>query len=599
MAIKGPIIKEVTYSENFTNELDDAIGDKKIDKKLLIDYPTVYIIRDKDRQEQYTVYVGETTNINRRTNQHLYEDPAKRLDWDDLSNAKNARLFVIGHDHFNKSLTLDIENQLMMYLLSVDNIKQLNNRRTNAQNLYYTSDEMQPIFSKIWRGLHKFDQKLFPLESIIRDSALFKASPFHKLTEEQVIAKRNIAGKIEHALKQSQAGQLIFVEGEAGSGKTVLLSNLFYELNSSLLDQQDNKEATEHVNPRSYLLVNHEQQLTVYKQIAKKLGLIRLAKDIVSKPTHFINEHTGKPLVDIVLVDEAHLLWTQGKMSYRGKNQLKDLLKLAKVVVIVFDRHQILTTEEYWDEKELLQLEVKARDRGNLIHLKDQKRIVAGQPTIDWIRKLVFDRTISKIPLDSAAKHGKGYQLKIAEDPESLYDAIKSHSREDEVDRVGISRMLATFDWKYNQKGPENGDYWRVKAGDLSLPWNLEIPQTRTEKRKNRGLSWAEQPQTIQEAGSTYTIQGFDLNYAGVIIGPSVKFRQGKVIFDPDASQNKKATQKRTTDDGKKIVIAEDLLQNELNVLLTRGVHGLFIYAVDPELQQALLNAADKDHLIK
>ncbi|WP_235697653.1 DNA/RNA helicase domain-containing protein [Corynebacterium diphtheriae] len=37
---------------------------------------------------------------------------------------------------------------------------------------------------------------------------------------------------------------------------------------------------------------------------------------------------------------------------------------------------------------------------------------------------------------------------------------------------------------------------------------------------KNKELSWAEKPHTINEVGSIFTIQGFDLNYAGVIIGP-------------------------------------------------------------------------------
>ncbi len=33
---------------------------------------------------------------------------------------------------------------------------------------------------------------------------------------------------------------------------------------------------------------------------------------------------------------------------------------------------------------------------------------------------------------------------------------------------------------------------------------------------------------------------------------------------------------------------ADVLLKNEFNVLMTRGVHGLYIHAVDPELQKAL-----------
>lgn len=111
------------------------------------------------------------------------------------------------------------------------------------------------------------------------------------------------------------------------------------------------------------------------------------------------------------------------------------------------------------------------------------------------------------------------------------------------------------------------------------------------QKIRNRNLSWAEQEQTIDEVGSTFTIQGFDLNYAGVIIGPSVKYMNNKIVFDREGSRNKKATQKRKLKDNSKEYFSDTLLKNELNVLLTRGVNGLYIYAVDKELQQALVNA--------
>ena len=54
-----------------------------------------------------------------------------------------------------------------------------------------------------------------------------------------------------------------------------------------------------------------------------------------------------------------------------------------------------------------------------------------------------------------------------------------------------------------------------------------------------------EQEQTIDEIGSTFSIQGLDLNYAGVIIGPSVKYRDGQIVFDKSCSANKKVTQKK------------------------------------------------------
>src|SRR5699024_6079875 len=135
---------------------------------------------------------------------------------------------------------LDIENRLMLYLSSVDSVKTIYNRRTNQQNEYYTSNELDAIFSKVWRGLRKRNKDLFPVEKLIKDSAVFKASPFHKLTEEQVRAKDSIMLKIMQSLTTEKTGQLILVAGEAGSGKTVLMSSLFYELHQ--LTQEESRD---------------------------------------------------------------------------------------------------------------------------------------------------------------------------------------------------------------------------------------------------------------------------------------------------------------------------------------------------------------------
>ena len=138
-------------------------------------------------------------------------------------------MYVIGHELFNKSLTLDIENRLMQYLLSVENISRVHNSRTNQQNEYYTSEMLDEIFSEIWQSLNKKNKSLFPIESIIKDSAIFKASPFHKLTQEQINAKEEILTKIKESILLNKDGQLIIVEGE-GLSKTVLMSTLLYEL---------------------------------------------------------------------------------------------------------------------------------------------------------------------------------------------------------------------------------------------------------------------------------------------------------------------------------------------------------------------------------
>ncbi|GAY72239.1 hypothetical protein NBRC111893_385 [Lentilactobacillus kosonis] len=497
-----------------------------------------------------------------------------------MSNVNNAEMFVIGHDHFNKSLTLDIENKMMLYMTSVPQVKKINNRRENQQDEYYTADEMDGIFSKAWLNLQKYDEDLFPVQSIIEDSAIFKASPFHQLTSQQESAREDIIDHVIDALNENKVGQLILVEGEAGSGKTVLLSTLFYQLSQL----KSNVVSPEIDNLNNYLIVNHDEQLKVYEDIAKKLGMMKNNKQTVLKPTRFINKHSVDNKADVVLIDEAHLLWTQGKQAYRGKNQLEDVMDRAKIVIAVFDPKQILKTEGYMDSKSIQRLRRKAKNQGNLIQLTNQMRMNANEDTIQWIRNIVDNRMINKVPEDAK------YDLKIFDDAKEMYDQIKIKSRDGSD---GLSRMVATFDWEFKgNRSPEEGSYWMVDAGDISLPWNLQLPVVKLPGRKVTELPWAEQPQTINEIGSTYTIQGFDLNYCGLIIGPSVKYRNGQIIFDPGESYNEHATRNRTMDDGKKITVYDKLLPNELNVLMTRGVNGLYIYAVDNQLREALENAA-------
>lgn len=576
--LPSPIVYELDYNTDAIYNIEKNLNEKQL--KYILEYPTVYIVNDEVGTQRFSIYIGETTNIRRRSFEHLQSDPIARSDWRKFADSSSAKMFVIGHEHFNKSLTLDIENKLMQYMSSVGLVDSVYNRRYNQQNQYYTSDELDSIFSKIWRKLHNKNKALFPVERVIRDSAIFKASPFHKLTQEQMNAKESIIMKIEQVLNRQEDSQLILVQGEAGSGKTVLMSSLFYELQN--ISKEDDNVILQGLN--CYLLVNHDEQVKVYEQIATKLGIRTKANsDIVSKPTHFINKNDPKEKIDVALVDEAHLLLTQGKQSYQGKNQLKDILDRAKVVVAVFDKNQILTTEQYWESNELLSISHEVNLQGNLINLGNQLRINAGKETISWIRNIIDNKQIINIPIDTA-----GYDLKVFTNVEDMYNAVKKKAENEES---GISRILATFDWPYSNKNkPQNDDYWRVQVGKWSLPWNLQLKSSK-KTRINKQLSWAEQNQTINEVGSTYTIQGFDLNYAAVIIGPSVKYRDGEVIFDKEASKNKKATQKR---DGEKYV-ADDLLKNELNVLLTRGVNGLYIYAVDVELQNMLLKAQKGD----
>ncbi len=594
MKADKPIIYETQYSDDNAKQINEEIRQAyadKADQGYLIDYPTVYIIDQPGKQSKYrhdyTVYVGETIDIQRRTLEHLNGDAERRTDWQGLKNANNAHMFVIGHKHFNKSLTLDIENRMMQYLSSVDAVSHLNNRRENAQRMYYTEDEFVPIFNKIWDSLaaKKKYKYLFPARSEVEKSAIFKASPFNKLTPEQNKAKDLILQRVQEVLDKKDTGQLILVTGDAGAGKTVLMSNVYYDL-AKLTGKDGNKISLA-------MMVNHDEQLKVYQQIAKKLGIGD--ERSVLKPASFIHRFSSDNPVDIAFVDEAHLLRTQKNQGYTSEtaNMLVDIRQRAKIVVAIYDEKQVLSKTQIWEGDSFDKLK-KGIGKENIIHLCKQMRIDAEDQTIKWLDNVIKKGLIGKVPEDNK------YEIKVFKKPQDMQKAIQEKNDDQ---NNGISRMVATYDWEYSSKSsPKDGsEYWQVSEGDWKMPWNYQVEKPR--KTDNgvsyKELPWAQQPVTIEEIGSTYTVQGFDLNYVGVEIGPSVKLENGVIKYFPEESCNKEAVQKRALMNGKGKSFAKKLLPNELNVLLTRGVHGLYLHAVDPALQHALEEAAGKDRVVE
>ena len=273
--VASPIIRQIKDSRDaldFFESVSLPDEDEKT-QEIIMNFPTVYIHNWKESGD-FEVYVGESNDVFKRTRQH-YDASFNKSAWQNKLLEKDARLFIIGHEHFNKSLTLDIENRLIHYLMSVERVRHVHNQRGNPQNNYYPIEELDDIFRKIWRGLRKENSDLFPTESSIKDSAIYKASPLHKLTKEQENARTLIIQKVNQALRNKETKQLIFIEGEAGTGKTVLNSSTFYELYCQA--EKDNQKIDCH------LLVNHDEQIIVYEQIAEKRKRSRISTKIHTK----------------------------------------------------------------------------------------------------------------------------------------------------------------------------------------------------------------------------------------------------------------------------------------------------------------------------
>ena len=120
----------------------------------------------------------------------------------------------------------------------------------------------------------------------------------------------------------------------------------------------------------------------------------------------------------------------------------------------------------------------------------------------------------------------------------------------------------------------------------MDQPWNLTDSSTtwaQREKTSQHGSS-------IDEVGSIYTVQGFNLNYVGVILGPSISYdeKNNKLLILSDRYKDTEAF-KGLGNHPNSTKIKEEIILKALNILLKRGIKDLYLYAHDEKLRTKLL----------
>ncbi|WP_270622011.1 DNA/RNA helicase domain-containing protein [Weissella viridescens] len=590
-------INSIRITKKELNNYSKKMSNLPESEQYPISFPSVYIAEAGRKSGQNTAYVGETNSIIQRTKEHLEAGETDALV--KLNNIGSASLHMIGHRKFNKSATLLIEQMLMNYLTgdpkfgSLEDDKNtannglLNLRNNEQPNFYMRGMYENKIFPEIWDSLRQ--EGIVSSMSDVEGSALFANSPFKQLSSEQLDAKQSIEEAVIKVLeKKSTSAKIIKVEGMAGTGKTVLMSALFKDLYDYLHDSND----FNHNNPSIALLTRQEQQLKTYSDLTKKLNM----NNTVFNVSSFINKNEKKK---IILVDEGHLLWTGNYRRAKSeiwKPDLEALINLADVIIFVFDPNQIVSGKSY------LTNSLKERiDSAETFRLKDQWRIEAPAEVKDYIQGIAdFSRDSLSANTPKADNRDRGtddYDLKFINSASELYDIIKEKNA-----TVGLSRVVATFDWKYSpsKNKSESTGYWYVEDNDFKVPWNLQLDMVKSAQKKN--IPWQEIPDSIDEVGSIYTVQGTDLNYVGVILGPSIEYDKNNrsLRVNPDFSESADAKnvfetvkQDSNFSDEQIKEYRIDNIKHAVNVLLTRGVHGLYIYAVNEELRNELMKLND------
>jgi DUF2075 family protein len=141
--------------------------------------------------------------------------------------------------------------------------------------------------------------------------------------------------------------------------------------------------------------------------------------------------------------------------------------------------------------------------------------------------------------------------------------------------------MSAGFCWPWSQPRDDGSLVEDVVIGDWARPWNAKSDRTIGDAPESS--LWATDPRGFGQVGCVYTAQGFEYDWSGVILGPDLVYRDGKLVTrreynkDPDL-------RKKTVLDGD----VDRLIRNIYKVLLTRGMKGTTLYSTDPETRAFL-----------
>ncbi|WP_416962694.1 DNA/RNA helicase domain-containing protein [Streptomyces sp. Agncl-13] len=281
--------------------------------------------------------------------------------------------------------------------------------------------------------------------------------------------------------------------------------------------------------------------------------------------------------LDVLICDEAHRMrrnstdrWTPKELRDDDRPQATELIRAAKVPIFLLDDHQSIRPDEVGTAGYLKEL---AEDSGCVVEVTDlEGTFRAGGSKLyqRWVQQLLgFDDS------DPVAWRPDGRMtLVVADGPEQMERFIRERDLEG-----ATARITAGFCWPWsNPDGNRLVD--DVVIGDWRRPWNVK-PQHSVPHAPKSDL-WSTDRRGIDQIGCVYTAQTFEYDWNAVIIGPDLLFRNGKFTVARSASSD--PAFRGPFDDA----IVDRCIRNAYHVLLTRGVVGTVVYAVDPETHNEL-----------
>lgn len=542
-------------------------------------WPVVYVIDGTGRRRPPALYVGETTSAHKRMRQHL----AGSKKHEGLDSIR-----VVIDERYNKSVCLDLESHLIRWFHGDGQYSILNGNDGLTDARYYDRELYRESFRDVFEALRAeglFSRNIPQIEN----TDLFKLSPFKALTDDQAIAVEDIVDGMLTDLQHPDARSTLVVQGDPGTGKTIIAIYLM-KLLADIRDFQDHDDVepdsmfAEFFTPENRELLRDLRMALVIPQQSLRESVQRVFRktpklDPAMVLTAFqVGESDAN--FDLILVDETHRLNQRSNQPSGPQNkrfrdinerlfgadaphhtQLDWIKARSKHQLLLVDGAQSVRPHDL-PPATLDEVVRTAKDAHRHFRLTTQMRVKAGADYVEFVRGMLRGEKPALPDLGD-------YDLRSFDDLGEMRAAIRAKDSE-----VGLSRLVAGYAWDWvSRRDPEAYD---IELDGERMRWNS------TDK------DWINSRDSLEEVGSIHTVQGYDLNYAGVIIGPDLRIdSSGRIVASREDYRDKMG--KLRTGSFSRGFSDDDLLvfiRNIYGVLLTRGMLGTYVYVCDPGLRE-------------
>jgi hypothetical protein len=382
------------------------------------------------------------------------------------------------------------------------------------------------------------------------------------MLDEQIPAQQSIIRAITKAIR-SKAKTIVLIEGGPGTGKSVIA-----------------------LDALGHALRKEQGAFLVSGSAAFTHGMRRLlGPDLASlvKFTDFFWEHEENS-VDVLVIDEAHRVRTKSEPKVLGHlrpkiSQLEELVRAAKVSVLFMDPNQIIQPDESGDPDQVVALARRLGIHLERHRLSAQFRCDGSDEYLRWVDglfdlSLLDDRRVLRSP--------ETFDLDVVDSPHDLLARVRSRN----VAEPNSARLVAGWCWPWSDPRPDRSLVDDIVIGDFKFPWELK-----SGKRGPPGVPearhWAVDPGGAEQAGTVYSVQGFEFRHVGVLMGPDLVIRDGQWVAVPRANFRKNLRAKPPE-------VASVFLRRIYRALFTRALRSLRVFSTDSETREFLRGQVER-----